>query len=252
MHVALNTIETSVFVNQHPRPSEFIALLDEDLGLGNLVAVPPKEDIKWSCRTEPLVSPHDLRLEFSLDGFVRDRSIAVPISSLVIERFGDQIMIRTVDGRAFNALELAGWRLSELVFDAFKMFFPSDHSPRISIDRLVVKRESWRFTAAELSFALQQDAAESYLQCRAWARAHNLPRFVFYKVPVEKKPAYLDLNSPILVGIFCRMIRSTIEAKLPTIEVTEMLPDLEQMWLTDANGDRYSCELRIVTLDVAK
>jgi len=253
MHVALNTLETCVFVNQHPRPTELMNLLDEDLGTGNLVAVPPK-NIDWLSRTQPLVSPHDLRLEFSLTGFARDRSKAVPISSLVIQRCDDEIEVRTADGQIFNALELAGWRLSEMIFDAFKIFGPSAHTPRISIDRLVVKRETWRFTIAELSFASHQDAAERFLQCRAWARTYNLPRFLFYKVPVEKKPAYLDLESPILADIFCRMVRSTIDAKLPDamIEVTEMLPDLQQMWLSDNDGDRYSCELRIVGLDLAK
>jgi Lantibiotic dehydratase, N terminus len=253
MHVALNTIATYVFVNQHPRPLELLNLLDQDLGAGNLVRVPPK-DMSWASRTLPLTSPHDLSLEFSLDGFARDRSRAIPVSSLLMERSDDEILARTADGQVFNALELVGWRLSEMIFNAFKMFSPSAHTPRISIDRLVVKRESWRFTTAELAFAAEQDGSERFLQCRAWAQTYNLPRFVFYKVPVEKKPAYLDLNSPILVDIFCRMVRSTIDAKLPDamIEVAEMLPDVEQMWLSDANGDHYSCELRIVALDLVR
>jgi Lantibiotic dehydratase, N terminus len=178
----------------------------------------------------------------------------VPVSSLLIQRCDDAIEVRTADGQVFNALELVGWRLSEMIFDAFKMFSPSAHTPRISIDRLVVKRETWRFTTAKLAFASEKDGAERFLQCRAWAQTYNLPRFVFYKVPVEKKPACLDLNSPILIDIFCRMVRSTVEAKLPDamIDVAEMLPDVEQIWLSDANSDRYSCELRMVALDLVR
>jgi len=32
---------------------------------------------------------------------------------------------------------------------------------------------------------------------------------------------------------------------------TEMLPDVEQSWLPDAEGRRYTCELRMVALDQA-
>ncbi|HEY6351957.1 MAG TPA: lantibiotic dehydratase [Candidatus Angelobacter sp.] len=255
MHVASNTLAASLFVNQYPVPRELMRKVEQDMGTANLVPMPPKGEMQLISRTATsLISPEDLWLEYTLNGFVYDRSKAVPVSSLVVERCDDEIVVRALDGRVFTAVELAGWRFAEMVGDSFKMFIPSSHSPRISIDRMILKRELWRFTPDELSFALQAEGAERFLQCRDWGLAHGLPRFVFYKVPVETKPTYLDLSSPILVDIFCRMVRRTAEAGLPNpiIDVTEMLPAPDQVWLSDAAGNRYSCELRIVALDLAE
>ena len=36
---------------------------------------------------------------------------------------------------------------------------------------------------------------------------HGIPRFVFVKAPVEIKPLYLDLDSPIYMEILAKLIR---------------------------------------------
>ena len=79
-----------------------------------------------------------------------------------------------------------------------------------------------------------------------------MPRFVFFKAPVEPKPCYLDFESPILVDIFCKMVRRTQEAESQDriIEVSEMLPRPDQTWLTDAENNHYSSEFRLVALDL--
>jgi hypothetical protein len=83
-------------------------------------------------------------------------------------------------------------------------------------------------------------AAERFLQARNWARVHGIPRFVSYRVPVERKPAYLDFDSPIFVDIFSKMIRRTVDATLPgaMVDLSEMLLLFDQIWLAwkpDAN-----------------
>ena len=79
-----------------------------------------------------------------------------------------------------------------------------------------------------------------------------MPRFVFFKAPVEPKPCYLDFESPILVDIFCKMVRRTQEAGHADgrIQISEMLPRPDQIWLTDAANNRYSSEFRIVAVDL--
>jgi hypothetical protein len=37
-----------------------------------------------------------------------------------------------------------------------------------------------------------------------------------------------------------------------SITVSEMIPGLEQVWLPDASGGRYTSELRIVAVDMAE
>jgi hypothetical protein len=253
IHVACNTVSPGLFVYQHPSPNALVRAMEKDFGSRQLLPVPPKQDTLSIGRTfNALISPDDLRLEYTWDSFIADRSKAVPIASLLVEERDGELVTRSPDGQFFKALDLVGWRCASLVRDSFKMFLLRDHNPRISIDRMVIRREAWRAAAAALAFAVEDDPAERFLQFRKWAALHNMPRFLFYKSPVEEKPAYLDLNSPILADIFCRVVRRTLNANLPdsSIEITEMLPTPDQAWLPDAQGNRYLCELRIVALDL--
>jgi uncharacterized membrane protein len=72
---------------------------------------------------------------------------------------------------------------------------------------------------------------------------------VFYRVPVELKPTAADFRSIVLVNLLAKNIRQTHAAGHTQFTVTEMLPDLGQLWLTDRHGQRYSSELRIIAYD---
>jgi hypothetical protein len=105
-----------------------------------------------------------------------------------------------------------------------------------------------------MTFARQKHPADRFLAVQKWARACGLPRFNFFKAPLEKKPVYLDLHSPVLVEIFCRMVRRTLDANLSdaTVDITEMFPTAEHIWLADAANQRYTSELRIVAVDMVR
>lgn len=254
MHVARNTFSSSLFVHQHPFPDDLIRAVELDLGANRLVPMLPRKNADSVSRTaSALVPPGDLRLEYTQDGFASDRSRAVPLSSLSLENCDGELVAIGRNGKLFRVIELVGWRCAELVRDAFKMFLSSAYNPRISIDRMVIRRETWRFTPAHLTFAIEKDAIERFVRFRAWAQSHQLPRFLFYESPVERKPAYLDSNSPILLDIFSRVVRRTMEQNSAdaAIQITEMLPTPDQTWLPDAHGNRYCCELRMVALDLA-
>jgi hypothetical protein len=162
---------------------------------------------------------------------------------------------KTRDGKfCLRALDLVGGLLGLQAMDCFRAISSRRHVPRISLDPLVIKRESWRFSPEEMHFARCAGAAERFLQAGNWTRAHGIPRFVFYKVPVEKKPAYPDFDSPIFVDIFSKMVRITMDAALPgaMIDLSEMLPLFDQIWLTDISGRRYTSEFRFVAVDSRK
>jgi hypothetical protein len=72
---------------------------------------------------------------------------------------------------------------------------------------------------------------------------------VFYRVPVELKPAAADFRSIVLVNLLAKHIRQTHAAGHTEFTVTEMLPDPGQLWLTDRDGQHYSSELRFVAFD---
>jgi hypothetical protein len=79
-----------------------------------------------------------------------------------------------------------------------------------------------------------------------------MPARVFTKSSLERKPMYLDVESPALCRILCRQARKAAEAS-PTdrIHFTEMLPGPGECWLADGDGNRYVSELRLVAVDEA-
>ena len=127
----------------------------------------------------------------------------------------------------------------------------ADHTPRVTIDRLVIKRESWRFLASSIPFAFSKNEQAAFVEARRWARANGLPRFLFVKSPLEPKPVFLDFEGPMSLRIVGKIIRhANDEGKDLKLAFSEMLPDLEQVWLPDSEGNRYTCELRLAASDL--
>ncbi len=254
-HVASNTLASSLFFHQHPHPESLIQATRYDTPGLKVVPVTPKDFTGITARTMyALIQPDDLQLEFTSDSFALRRSQALPIASLLIEEKDGELIARTRnDSLRFEVAELVGTCLNLLILDSFRIFTAHTHTPRISIDRLVISRETWRFPAHELSFAFEKPEANRFLAARRWARAHELPRFVFVKLPVEVKPCFVDFDSPVYVDIFSKLVRLTVETggNELMINVSEMLPGPEQIWLVDADGQRYTSEFRIVIVDLA-
>jgi hypothetical protein len=106
----------------------------------------------------------------------------------------------------------------------------------------VLAREAWNVPATEVPTRGQDIAA--------FARDVGIPRHVFVKSPLERKPMYLDTDSPVLARILCRHARhAAANSSQHRIRFTEMLPTPQQTWLRDADGNRYVSELRLVALD---
>jgi hypothetical protein len=53
----------------------------------------------------------------------------------------------------------------------------------------------------------------------------------------------------VLVNLFAKNVRQSEAAGHSEFTVSEMLPDLDQLWLTDRDGRRYSSELRMIAYD---
>ncbi|GFJ87489.1 hypothetical protein [Phytohabitans rumicis] len=68
--------------------------------------------------------------------------------------------------------------------------------------------------------------------------------------PGEPKPLYLDLDSPILVGLFATTVRRPGGAAVRAT-ISEMLPAPDQLWLRDAEGRRYTSELRLAAVEAS-
>lgn len=253
IHLGVNSLNGKLFVGQHPRPEEICDAITADFAGPRIVPVPPRSWPTLTARTVfEFISPANYRLMVSPDACGVPPSRALPISDLVVEDQGGELVLRTRDGRLrFEIVEGFGEFLSSLIVNFLQPLPPSRHTPRVIIDRVVVSRESWRFPPAEIAFAHEADDAARFVAARRWQRAHGLPRFLFAKTPVERKPFYVDLDSPLLLNIFSRIVRRTAEDGGADVTVSEMFPAHGELWLPDAAGCRYTSELRMVTLDLS-
>ncbi|HYP25639.1 MAG TPA: lantibiotic dehydratase, partial [Blastocatellia bacterium] len=169
-HVGTNTICNKLFVSQHPAPGEILEALDRDMSGPRLVPVPAK-DIYTSRDHTLLTSEKDFRLEYSGDVSGVPLEKALPIGSLIIEDGEKGLVVRTRDGRLkFDLIEAFADILSERISNYFKILGPGRHRPRVTIDRLVVSRESWSLPPDEMAFAYEKDEAYRFLEARRWAR----------------------------------------------------------------------------------
>jgi hypothetical protein len=247
-----NTLLWSCFLSQHPDLEQIAAALEAD-SRGDTVVLPNLHRHAPIQRLNLGVSlPWIYQLELADTVPTVPQSQILPSGWVVIEDTPAGLRARTRDGRvSFPAIDLfSAYLIQECTSILGSVLPPRRHTPRIVIDRLVVSRERWRFAAEELTFAAVQDPLERFLAVRRWARGLGLPRFCFYKISTEKKPCYLDLESPIYIDTFARLLRVAWEAApgSATVSVSEMMPRIDQTWLSDAAGNLYTSELRIAAL----
>jgi hypothetical protein len=252
MHLGLNTLGVATLFSHHPEPEQLMRAFASDHSGPRIVPVVSK-DWGMTGRTSPfLATPQDLRLMLSHDACGVDSTQALAAGELTVEKGEGGLVVRSRRGKGpFPLLDVLTETLLPSLTDCFRMISPRRHTPRVSIDRLTVMRESWRFSATELSFAYIRDRSDRYLAARRWLLKHDLPRHVFVGTPVERKPFFVDWDSPILVDMFAQAIRDC-EGSENGITISEMLPDLNQLWLSDGQGQRYTSELRLVAVDIQR
>ena len=253
LHIGANTLGVSLFMEQHPAVEELYLAAEFDMPEPRIIPLIPKYWPHITPRlTQTLITSRDYRLEMAPGPFDVPPARLITSGQLVIARDANgQLVIRTRDGRlSFDIVEAFSTALSGEVANHFKPLPPVEHSPRISFDRLVVCRETWRFPASDVWFAFEKEAADRFAEAQRWAASHELPRFVFVKAKVETKPFYVDLSSPVYVELLGKVIRRCVDRGLgeEAVVVSEMLPGPGESWLPDAAGERYSSELRIVAV----
>jgi hypothetical protein len=243
LHVGGATVSAPATVRLHPTPQQLVDALAHCRPTPIIEAVAAKERGGRSSAFSVLA--HDTDLEIGASRSRRPRDHVIEAGALVVELAASRLQIRDVSlGRVWPLEVFLDSFLSNESASHFKIVAARRHAPRVSIGGMVMHRESWHFTAEELAFAAVDDSLERALAVRRWARENRIPRFTFYKVPQETKPCYLDLDSPAYVEQFAHLVR-----KAPSVNLSEMLPSTEELWLPDASGDRYTCELRLVAVD---
>jgi hypothetical protein len=253
VHAAWNSVDTGLFVGQHPRPDELLAAVEADVPEPRVIPLVPQDWPRQAPRTRRvLIRPRDVRLAHAPVPPDPGMHEHVPVTALVVEDVEGRLVARTRDGRhELGLIECFGELLSMVVADCFRSLSLGTARPRVRIGRMTVIRRSWTFRPRDADFIRQLGEPERFRGARQWACALGLPRFVFLHVPGELKPFLVDLESPISVNILSTFLRSACQRALggELATAVEMLPRPDQCWLPDPQGHGCASELRIVVVD---
>ena len=256
LHAAVNTLGVSSSMELHPKPGEITSAYAEERPQPFVTVA---FDKKWpwnTARSAPtLRAPGDLVLEYGDEPSGAAGEDLLLIGDLAVrEAEGELVFRHRRRDLSLSMTQACGGLLSTKTASTFQLMPGGAYSPRITIGRLVVSRETWRFEVGELPWLGLKHQEDRYLQLCSWALERGIPRFAFFKLPIEPKPCFLDLGSPMAVDIFIRRLRRTQTDKGDgaKVMISEMLPRPDQLWLEDAQGGRYTSELRLVAVDPSK
>jgi amino acid adenylation domain-containing protein len=253
VHPSIVTSRYATWLEFHDAPDAFRAAMRHDLS-GAAVWLAETAENGGTCtrQSNVVVSPGDLRLVFAHDSCGYDPATTLVVGECDLIGSPAGLRVRRRDGTfERDLLEVVGDLISGAIMNSFDLVPPGAHTPRVTIDDLVVSRERWTLAATDPAFADTADESTRYLQARAWAASHGLPRHVFLRFTGERKPIYADLASLASIDLISRSLRRSRRnaGADATVTVIEMLPAPDQAWLTDARGQRYTAELRMVAVD---
>jgi len=255
LHVATNTIDCMVYGAQLPEAGRFPHFRADDLPGPRFIFVPSKEWPRVTARTvRATIGPDDLFVEtgFDIADASRDRVLAA--ADLTVRAHGEVLYVRLPDGRDVELLHVLGDPLSFAVaMEPLRLLRLRPHSPRITIDDVVVSRERWVVDPSTIETGRPTDDFDTYAALQRWSRSLDLPQFVYVKSPIETKPVFVDFSGPPYVAILAKLVRALREANAKgaahALIITEMFPSFDQLWLRDRAGGRYTSELRLVVVD---
>ncbi|MEV5606277.1 lantibiotic dehydratase [Streptomyces sp. NPDC052299] len=252
MHAAAGTMEGHLFGWSLDDPASVVERLAADQGKDRIIPLFPKVWPRNAGRTVPFEhSVNDTFLAFSsVPGADLDRTTSIAAIDLSLR--GDRVWA-SMEGREFPLVHVLSAFLSMANIDALKLVSAGEHTPRISVDRLVLFRETWRTTAEATDLLPVRSEAEEFLAARRWRQRNNLPERCFVKISTETKPFYVDLTSPLFVSSLGSALRaarkSARENDVVSVTVTEMLPAPEQAWVPGPDGESFFGEVRMHIVD---
>jgi Lantibiotic dehydratase, N terminus len=238
-HGGGNPLVQGLFAHRHPEPGAIASRIMTEVGPRVELLPPRRGPVDMTARMFPVYAEGDV-LVLSGDEPTAPGTRAVQIADVVL-----------ANGEVTDREQTFRLPLAELLFlpifvAAVRSFDPvGDGTPgRMTIGRTVIRRARWTASAYELASA-GDDLPD-------WARRHRLPRRVFARSPLERKPMLVDFESPALRRVLRRWSANTAErAADARMELTEMLPDPRDCWLQDDIG-RHASELRLVAVDLTR
>jgi hypothetical protein len=249
VHIGGNTLATNLFASQHPDRERLLDALRRDLGTPYVMPKLTPDASGTPTRTQWVDdAAHAIEIVFSRGFIAANPATARSISSLRVFREAAELRVRDGNWQASLA-DVLGDFLFIAVINRFGMLHKRDHTPRVTLGKLVVQRETWSFHARDLPFAQLADERAAFVAAQSWRTAHGLPAAVFLKMSWEAKPVHMDFGSVVSVRMLAKQLRRGIDEQQGAggrLTFSEFLPALDELWLTDAAGQRYTSELRLV------
>jgi len=120
---------------------------------------------------------------------------------------------------------------------------PPGPGPRRLVSGVVVRRASWVATPP----AMPRDRFRAQVRTafRNWLSNLGVPDRVFVAVEGEVKPVFVDASSDLSLDVLLSMLNGS------SIQMSEMLPASDGLWLSDGCGARYTSEIRFTMTDPA-
>jgi hypothetical protein len=242
LHPGVTPFTTLSVLAHAPDRAELEAQWEADLGLDGLTPI-PWEDFARSTQDARLSRRHwhlDLGFDFQSD---RPAARVLRAADFDVRRVSGRLqVVHRARPLRFELLQVFERRLKLLAATAFSLGDGAPRGPRRTLDGLVIQRAHWRFDQAALAWL--EEPVGRVERAAAFRAAHDLPRRVFVRSPEEVKPLYVDLEAPLLLEVLARLGRQA-----PWLAFSEMLPGPEGLWLRDARGAPYVCELRCLAVD---
>lgn len=254
LHPTMNTLDNlSTFASHHDQRA-MRCWIDADMPY-RIAPLYPTRGGMMNSRTAPPEAHH--AAHYTYLGVTGEPSYAprqanvLPVGGLRVRDLDGELVVTSLDG-SFQAglVAVLDEYLALSAFNRFGLMEPAAHRPRVQIDKLVVSRESWQVPLTEFPDIRQGRLDRVCAHVRDAAQRHGLPETAFWRVPGEVKPAYVDLADEALLDSLWAMMRRGRERRPEgVVTVTELLPGPEGLWLHDAQGRRYTVEVRTVCVD---
>jgi lantibiotic biosynthesis dehydratase-like protein len=242
-HPGTNPLGQGLFAYRHPQRQRFLETWGTDVGTPTIYLLPPRSpQVPLTARLMPACNlPGDIVV---VPPMPHVRAKPGPRVIAVADLLVDGATVTDREGSFRAPLHSLFW-LPMFVATVFSYapFPDAERMERITIGRTVYRRESWRIPVG--------DCPADPAAVAGWARARGMPRRVFVRMPDERKPTYLDVESAVLTRIFCRQIRRRADSAEQSVLVSEMLPRPEDCWL-ETDGEKYTSELRLAAVDLTR
>jgi lantibiotic biosynthesis dehydratase-like protein len=190
VHPGDNPLVQGLFAHRYPDPRTMLLWVTDAVGHGVPLLLPPYGPGHGvDARGMPLTPEDDIHIAAMSDTRAQgSRRTWLPHELLV----DGHDLVHPSGKLRVPLLDVFGLPIFIAAVRTFEPIPDEHHAPRLAIGRTVLRRESWSMPAREVP--------RNARDIPSFARDRGMPQPVFAKSPLERKPMYIDTDSPSLAN----------------------------------------------------